>query len=138
MLTGVVDEMPTWDCTRWGLGSWSHLGEFAIQTIDIFIRGCRLKYPDFLSQYICFWLGLKSIISSQAWAHEAAEQVWMLNQESTQERCPLSPDTAWIRWMAEGKWRYQDSKTGGLGSPTHYFFIRTLKNIGKLICTLSS
>ena len=67
---------------------------FAIQTIDIFIRGCHLKYPDFLSQDICLWLGLKSVTSSQAWAHQAAEQVLRLNQESTQERWPSNPDTA--------------------------------------------
>ena len=48
---------------------------FAIQTIDIFIRDCHLKYPDFLSQDNCFWLGLKSAISCQAWAHQAAEQM---------------------------------------------------------------
>ena len=62
--------------------------------IDIFIRSFHLKYLDFLSQAICFWLGLKSAISSQAWAHKAAEQVWRLNQWSTQECCPSSPDTA--------------------------------------------
>ena len=57
--------------TRWGLRSSNSLGVIAIQTIDIFIRGCYLKYPDFLSQGIRFWLGLKSAKSSQAWAHQA-------------------------------------------------------------------
>ena len=61
-----------------------------------------------------------------------------LNQESTQEHCPLSPGTAWIRWMAEKKWRYQDSETEEPEFPTHYFFIRTLYKTGKLICTLPS
>ena len=57
-----------------GMGSSSPLRVFAILTIDIFIEGCHLKYLDFLSQDICFWLGLKSAISSQAWTHQAAEQ----------------------------------------------------------------
>ena len=43
--------------TQWGLRSSNSLGVIAIQTIDIFIRDCYLKYPDFLSQDICFWLG---------------------------------------------------------------------------------
>ena len=115
---------------NWGVQA--PLRGFAIQTIDIFIRGYHLKYPDFLSQDICFWLGLKSAISSQAWAHKAAEQVWRLNQESTQERCPSSPVTVWIRYLAEGKWRYQYSKTGGPGFPILYFFIRTLKKNWKV------
>ena len=103
----IVDGMPTWEiyCTRWGLGSSSPLRVFAILTTDIFIRGCHLKYPDFLSQDICFWLGLKSAISSEAWTHQAVKQVWRLNQESTQERCPSSPDAPWIKWIAVGKWR---------------------------------
>ena len=65
--------MPKWEiyCTRWGLGSSSPLRDLAIQTTDIFIRGCYLKYPDFLSQDICFWLGLKSAISWHSWAHQA-------------------------------------------------------------------
>ena len=56
----------------WGLRSSSSLIVVAIRTIDIFMRGCYLKYPDFLSQDICFWLGLKSARSSQVWAHQAA------------------------------------------------------------------
>ena len=58
--------------TRWGLRSSNSLGVITIQTIDIFIRGCYLQYANFLSQDIRFWLGLKSAISSQAWAHQAA------------------------------------------------------------------
>ena len=46
--------------TRRELRSLSFLGVDAIQAIDIFIRGCYLYCPDFLSQDICFWLGLKS------------------------------------------------------------------------------
>ena len=66
------------------------------------------------------------------------EQAWRLNKESTQEHYPSSHDTAWIRWMNEGKRRYQDFEFRGPGFPTHHFFIRTLKKIGKLIHTLSS
>ena len=58
--------------TRWELRSSGPLRVAANQTIDIFIRGCYLQYPDFLSQGMCFWLGLKSVISSQAWAHQSA------------------------------------------------------------------
>ena len=32
-----------------------------------------------------------------------------------------------------GNWRYQNSETGKPRFPTHYFLIRTLKKIGKLI-----
>ena len=46
--------------------------DIAIQTLDIFIRGCYLKFPDFLSQDIRFWLGLKSDIFSQALAYQTA------------------------------------------------------------------
>ena len=58
--------------TQWGLRSSSSLRFIAIKTIDMFMRGCCLKYPDFQSQDIRFWLGLKSAIFSQAWAHQAA------------------------------------------------------------------
>ena len=37
-----------------------------------FIAIQTIKYPDFESQDIRFWLGLKSAIFSQAWAHQAA------------------------------------------------------------------
>ena len=52
---GVVDVMPTREtyCTRWGLRSSNPLS-FTIQTINVFIRGYYLKYPDFLSQGILF------------------------------------------------------------------------------------
>ena len=56
--------------TRRGLRSSNSLTIVAIQTVDIFIRGCYLLCPDVLSQDICFWLGLKSTIFSQAWAHQ--------------------------------------------------------------------
>ena len=46
--------------------------DIAIQTLDTFIRGRYLKYPDFLSQNVRFWLGLKSAIFSRAWAYQAA------------------------------------------------------------------
>ena len=58
--------------TQYGIRSSNSLGVITIQTIDIYIRGSYLKYPDFLSQDIHFWLGLKSTISSQVWAHQAA------------------------------------------------------------------
>ena len=54
------------------VGGLSSLRVFAIQTKNIFIRGSYLKYLDFLSQDICFLLGLNSAISSQACAREAA------------------------------------------------------------------
>ena len=57
---------------RRGLRSSSPLRVVAIQVIDIFIKGCYLQCPDFLSEGICFWLGLKSTISSQAWAYQTA------------------------------------------------------------------
>ena len=52
MFTGAVNEMLTWEvcCTRWGVGSSSPLRGFAIQTIDIFMRDCYLKYPEFLAR----------------------------------------------------------------------------------------
>ena len=52
--------------TRRGVRSSSSLRVVAIQTTNIFIRGCYLKCPDFLSQDICYWPGLKSAISLQA------------------------------------------------------------------------
>ena len=58
--------------TCWRLISSNFLGVIAIQTIDIFLRGCYLKYPDFLSQAVRSWLGLKSVTSSHAWAQQAA------------------------------------------------------------------
>ena len=63
-IVGVVDVMQARGIynTRWGLRSSSLLRFIAIQTIDIFIRGFYLQYPDFLSQDIRFWLGLKSAI----------------------------------------------------------------------------
>ena len=71
---GVMGLMPTREtyCTRWKLRNSSTLRAFAIQTTDIFIKGWYLKYLDFLSQEISFWLGIKSSISSQAWAHQAS------------------------------------------------------------------
>ena len=61
------------DCyTRERMSSSSSMRVAAIQAIDIFIRGYYLECLDFLSRDICFWLGLKSAISSQAWAHQAA------------------------------------------------------------------
>ena len=63
-IVGVVDVMPARGIysTRWGLRSSSLARFIAMQTIDIFIRGFYLQYPDFLSQDIRFWLGLKSAI----------------------------------------------------------------------------
>ena len=46
--------------------------DIAIQSLDIFIRDYYLKFPDFLSQDIWFWLDLKSAIFAQAWAYKAA------------------------------------------------------------------
>ena len=73
-LIGVVGVMPAREtyCTRWELGSSSPLGVVAIQTTDLFIRGCYLKYSNLLSQDICICLGPKSATSSQAWAQQAA------------------------------------------------------------------
>ena len=56
--------------TQWGLRS--SLRDISIQFLDIFIRGCYLKYSDFLSQVIRFWLGLKSAILLRACAYQAA------------------------------------------------------------------
>ena len=59
------------DYDTWrGLRSSNPLIIVAIQTVDIFIKGCYLLCPDVLSQDICFWLGLKSTIFLQAWAHQ--------------------------------------------------------------------
>ena len=72
--TGVVDVKlaKETNCTKWGLRSSSPLRVVAIEPTDIFIRGCYLWYPDFLSQGICSRLGLKSVKSLQTWAHQAA------------------------------------------------------------------
>ena len=69
-----MDEFPAWEiyCKWWVLENPSLLRLFAIKPIDIFIRGCYIKHPDFLSHDICFWLGLKLAISSQALARQAA------------------------------------------------------------------
>ena len=53
MYIGAVNEMPPWEiyCTRCGLASSSPLRGLAIQTIDIFIRGCHLNYPETLHHF---------------------------------------------------------------------------------------
>ena len=138
MFIGVVDASMGNILHKVGTGKFQTSERFCHSNSDIFFRGCHIKYPDFLNLDICFWLGLKSVISLQAWAHQAAEQVWTLNLESNQDRRPLCFNTIWIRWKSERKWTYQDSETSGLGFSSHYFFIRTLRKIGKLIDTLPS
>ena len=138
MFIGVVDANMGNILHKVGTGKFQTSERFCHSNSDIFFRGCHIKYPDFLNLDICFWLGLKSLISLQAWAHQAAEQVWTLNLESPQDRHPLCFNTIWIRWKSERKWTYQDSETSGLGFSSHCFFIRTLRKIGKLIVTLPS
>ena len=57
---------------RWGLRSLSPLRNAAKLYISPSEAVIYSNLPDFLSQDFKFWLGLKSVVSLQAWAHQAA------------------------------------------------------------------
>ena len=61
LLLGVLDLKPGGFIVtyRTRLRSSSSLTVVVVQVIDIFIRGCYPLCPDFLSQDVCFWVGLK-------------------------------------------------------------------------------
>ena len=111
---GVVNEMLTWQvcCTRWGLGSPSPLRGFAIQTVGIFITVCYLKYTDFLSQDICFWVGLKSIISPGDSKYEG----WTKNlQRNVAFSAPAQPEfNEWPRESGGTRILKPGARDGGI------------------------